>query len=63
MDEENLYCLLKAYFMFGHGSGWFSGSYAPLWSEKRSNSYGLSEEQACGPEDQPASVILVRNAG
>jgi hypothetical protein len=26
---------------------------APLWSEKRSNSYGLSEEQACGHEDQP----------
>jgi hypothetical protein len=26
---------------------------APLWSEKRSNSYGLSEEQACVHEDQP----------
>ena len=24
-----------------------------LWSEKRSHSYGLSEEQACGHEDQP----------
>ncbi|MGB5516859.1 MAG: hypothetical protein WBO73_00115 [Gammaproteobacteria bacterium] len=30
-----------------------SCSYAPLWSEKRSNSYGLSEEQAYGHEDQP----------
>ena len=30
-----------------------SCSKAPLWSEKRSHSYGLSEEQACGHEDQP----------
>jgi len=30
-----------------------SYSKAPLWSEKRSNSYGLSEEQAYGYEDQP----------
>ncbi|MGB5455426.1 MAG: hypothetical protein WBO18_05560, partial [Gammaproteobacteria bacterium] len=30
-----------------------SCSQAPLWSEKRSNSYGLSEEQAYGHEDQP----------
>jgi len=30
-----------------------SCSKAPLWSEKRSNSYGLSEEQAYGHEDQP----------
>jgi hypothetical protein len=30
-----------------------SGSKAPLWSEKRSKSYGLSEEQAFGHEDQP----------
>jgi len=28
---------------------------APLWSKKRSNSYGLSEEQACKHEDQPVS--------
>jgi len=26
---------------------------APLWSEKRSESYGLSEEQAYGHEGQP----------
>jgi hypothetical protein len=26
---------------------------APLWSEKRSHSYGLSEEQDYGHEDQP----------
>ena len=32
-----------------------SYSKAPLWSEKRSNSYGLSEEQAYGYEDQPES--------
>ncbi len=30
-----------------------SCAYAPLWSEKRSHSYGLSEEQAYGHEDQP----------
>ena len=30
-----------------------SCSKAPLWSEKRSDSYGLSEEQAYGREDQP----------
>jgi hypothetical protein len=30
-----------------------SGSKALRWSEKRSNSYGLSEEQALGHEDQP----------
>ncbi|MGB5604525.1 MAG: hypothetical protein WBO14_19035, partial [Gammaproteobacteria bacterium] len=30
-----------------------SCSKAPLWSEKRSDSYGLSEEQAYGHEDQP----------
>jgi hypothetical protein len=30
-----------------------SCSKAPLWSEKRSHSYGLSEEQAYGREDQP----------
>ncbi len=28
-----------------------SCSKAPLWSEKRSNGYGLSEEQAYGHED------------
>jgi hypothetical protein len=28
-----------------------SRSKAPLWSEKRSNGYGLSEEQAYGHED------------
>ncbi len=28
-----------------------SCSKAPLWSEKRSNDYGLSEEQAYGHED------------
>jgi len=27
-------------------------SKAPLWNEKRSNSYGLSEEQVYGHEDQ-----------
>ena len=30
-----------------------SCSLAPLWSEKPSHSYGLSEEQACEHEDQP----------
>ena len=30
-----------------------SCSKAPLWNEKRSHSYGLSEEQAYGNEDQP----------
>jgi hypothetical protein len=30
-----------------------SCSEAPRWSEKRSHSYGLSEEQAYGHEDQP----------
>ncbi|MGB5457543.1 MAG: hypothetical protein WBO18_16450, partial [Gammaproteobacteria bacterium] len=29
-----------------------SCSKARLWSDKRSNSYGLSEKQACGHEDQ-----------
>jgi len=32
-------------------AGWCSK--APLWSEKRSNGYGLSEEQAYGHEDEP----------
>ncbi|MGD8933548.1 MAG: hypothetical protein PVF35_02115, partial [Gammaproteobacteria bacterium] len=30
-----------------------SCSQAPFWSEKHSHSYGLSEEQACGHEDEP----------
>ena len=32
-----------------------SCSKAPLWREKRSHSYGLSEEQAYGLEGQPES--------
>jgi hypothetical protein len=39
---------MAAVFIF---SGFFYSIKAPLWSEKRSHSCGLSEEQAYGHED------------